>query len=72
MQLNAATIQHSSAERYARGMTKRVEECRERAQHCERAGSLAVTLETRLMYADLADPRKLAEQIERLERQQTG
>jgi hypothetical protein len=45
-------------------MTKRVEECRERAQHCERAGSLAVTLEARLMYADLAERwQKLAEQI---------
>jgi hypothetical protein len=51
------------------GMTKRAKECRERAQHCERAGSLAVTLEARLMYADLAEQwRKLAEQIEWLER----
>jgi hypothetical protein len=50
-------------------MTKRVEERRERARHCERAGSLAVTLEARLMYADLAEQwRKLAEQIEWLER----
>jgi hypothetical protein len=53
-------------------MMKRVEECRERAQHCERAGSLAVTLEARLMYADLAEQwRQLAKQIERL-KQQTG
>jgi hypothetical protein len=51
-------------------MTKRVEERRERARHCERAGSLAVTLEARLMYADLAEQlRKLAEQIEWLEHQ---
>jgi hypothetical protein len=50
-------------------MTKRVEEYRARAQHCERAGSLAVTLEARLMYSDLAEQwRKLAEQIEWLER----
>ena len=63
-------MQRSSAEGYARGMTMRVEECRERAQHCERAGSLAVTLEARLMYADLAKQwRKLAEQLEWLKRQ---
>ena len=51
-------------------MAKRVDECRERARHCERAGSLAVTLEARLMYADLAEQwRMLAEQIEWLETQ---
>jgi hypothetical protein len=50
-------------------MTERVDECRERARHCERAGSLAVTLEAWLMYADLAEQwRKLAEQVEWLER----
>jgi hypothetical protein len=53
-------------------MTERVEECRERARHCERAGNLAVTLEARLMYADLAEQwRQLAEQIEWLERRRT-
>jgi hypothetical protein len=51
-------------------MSERVDECRQRAQHCERAGSLAVTLEARLMFADLAEQlRKLAEQIEWLVRQ---
>jgi hypothetical protein len=54
-------------------MTEPVDEYRERAQHCERAGSLAVTLEARLMYADLAEQwRKLAQQIEWLERQRMG
>jgi hypothetical protein len=60
---------HSFAGRYPNSMTERVDECRQRAQHCERAGSLAVTLEARLMYADLAEQwRKLAEQIEWFER----
>lgn len=53
-------------------MNERAEACRAKAQHCERAGSLAVTLETRLMYADLAQQwRELAKQIE-LPEQQTA
>ena len=35
-------------------MSDQAEECRQKAQHCNRAASLAVTLEARLMYADLA------------------
>jgi hypothetical protein len=35
-------------------MSEQTEACHQNAQHCERAGSLAVTLEARLMYADLA------------------
>ena len=47
----------------------RAQECRQRAQHCERARSLAVTLEARLMYFDLAQEwRELADQIEQLDR----
>lgn len=47
-----------------------MEACRRKAQHCERAGSLAVTLEARLMYADLAQQwRDLAKQIEVLDQQ---
>jgi hypothetical protein len=43
---------------------------RPKAQHCERAGSLAVTLDARLMYADLAQQwSELAEQIELQEQQ---
>jgi hypothetical protein len=51
-------------------MSEHVEACCLKAQHCERAGSLAVTLEARLIYADLAQQwRDLAKQIELLERQ---
>lgn len=51
-------------------MSERAEACRAKAQHCERAGSLAVTLDARLMYGDLAQQwRELAKQIERLEEQ---
>jgi hypothetical protein len=35
-------------------MINRAQECRQRAQHCERARSVAITLEARLMYFDLA------------------
>jgi hypothetical protein len=50
-------------------MINRAQECRQRAQHCERARSLAVTLEARLMYFDLAQEwRELADQIELLDR----
>jgi hypothetical protein len=50
-------------------MINRAQECRQRAQHCERARSLAVTLEARLMYFDLAQEwRELADQIEQLDR----
>jgi hypothetical protein len=49
-------------------MINRAQECRQRAQHCERARSLAVTLEARLMYFDLAQEwRELADQIEQLD-----
>lgn len=47
---------------------ERAEECLVKAQHCERAGSLAVALDARLMYADLAQQwRELAKQFELLE-----
>ena len=50
-------------------MINRAQECRQRALHCERARSLAVTLEARLMYFDLAQEwRQLADQIELLDR----
>jgi hypothetical protein len=50
-------------------MINRAQECRQRAQHCERARSLAITLEARLMYFDLAQQwRELADQVEQLER----
>jgi hypothetical protein len=49
-------------------MINRVQEFRQKAQHCERARSLAVTLEARLMYFDLAQQwRELADQIEQLD-----
>jgi hypothetical protein len=35
-------------------VSDQAEVCRQKAQHCNRAASLAVTLEARLMYADLA------------------
>jgi hypothetical protein len=48
-------------------MINRAQEFRQRAQHCERARSLAVTLEARLMYFDLAQEwRELADQVEQL------
>jgi hypothetical protein len=51
-------------------MRRQVEAYRQKAEHCERAGSLAVTLDARLMYADLAQQwRDLAERIELLEQQ---
>jgi hypothetical protein len=51
-------------------MSERAEACRLKARHCERAGSLAVTLDARLMYADLAQQwRELANEIELLELQ---
>jgi hypothetical protein len=51
-------------------MSERAAACRAKAQHCERTGSLAVTLDARLMYADLAQQwRELAEQTELLEEQ---
>jgi hypothetical protein len=51
-------------------MSERTEKYRQQAQHCELAGSLAVTLDARLMYADLAQQwRELAEQIELFEQQ---
>ena len=54
-------------------MINRVQEFRKRAQHCERARSLAVTLEARLMYFDLAQQwRELADQVEQLERTSGG
>ena len=54
-------------------MINRAQECRERAQHCERARSLAITLEARLMYFDLAQQwRELADQVEQLERTSGG
>jgi hypothetical protein len=44
-------------------MNQRTVECRHKAVHCERAASLATTLEVRLTYTDLAEHwRKLAEQ----------
>jgi hypothetical protein len=52
-------------------MSRRTEKYRQQAQHCELAGSLAVTLDARLMYADLAQQwRELAEQVELFEQQQ--
>ena len=51
-------------------MSEHAEACRRKAQHCERAGSLAGTVEARLMYADLAQQwRDLAKQIEVLDQQ---
>jgi hypothetical protein len=51
-------------------MSERAAACRAKAQHCERAGSLAVTLDARLMYADLAQQwSELADQIELQEQQ---
>jgi len=49
-------------------MNEQAKACRQKAEHCQRAGSLATTLDGRLMYADLAQQwRELAEQIELLE-----
>ena len=46
-------------------MSDQAKAYRQKAEHCERAGSLATTLDARLMYADLAQQwRELAEQIE--------
>jgi hypothetical protein len=54
---------HSSARRYVWRINERAETCRLKAHHCERASSLAVTLEARLMYSDLAEQwRALARQ----------
>ena len=51
-------------------MSERTEKYRQQAQHCELAGSLAVTLDARLMYADLAQQwRDLAKEIELFEQQ---
>jgi len=51
-------------------MSDQAKAYRQKAEHCERAGSLATTLDARLMYADLAQRwRELAEQIELLEQQ---
>ena len=51
-------------------MRRQAEAYLRKAEHCERAGSLAVTLDTRLMYADSAQQwRDLAKQIELLEQQ---
>jgi hypothetical protein len=69
---NVAAIARSSGKQYVPDMNERAEACRAKAQHCERAGSLAVTLDVRLMYADLAQQwRELAKQIE-LPEQQTA
>jgi hypothetical protein len=52
---------------------RQAEAYRRKAEHCERAGSLAVTLDARLMYADLAQQwRDLAKEIELLEQQKAG
>jgi hypothetical protein len=60
--LNTPIIEYSSSQR-------RPQLNRGRAQHCERARSLAVALEARLMYFDLAQEwRELADQIEELDR----
>ena len=58
--LNTPIIEYSSSQR-------RPQLNRGRAQHCERARSLAVALEAPLMYFDLAQEwRELADQIEEL------
>jgi len=51
-------------------MANRVEECLRKAEQCERAGSLAFTLEARLMFYGLAQQwRDVADCFEEIERQ---
>jgi hypothetical protein len=54
-------------------MGRQAEAYLRKAEHCEKAGRLAVTLEARLMYADLAQQwRDFAKKIELLEQQKAG